>query len=165
VEDWKAGKQEDIYRDFFLSVHSALPKRGRFYLQTMVFGENRIDYKDIDIHAPKGSASYIMALMIKQFPGSWLPSGLDMILRNAKPHFKLISQSSGRLDYIETIGQWRKKFRKFNLKKYWLYLRLVPNFLTDKEFRHRIAIFRISPNRICFEQKIMDHYRLVFEKA
>jgi hypothetical protein len=57
------------------------------------------------------------------------------------------------------------KFRKFNLKKYWLYLRLVPNFLTDKEFRHRIAIFRTSPNIICFEQKIMDHYRLVFEKV
>ena len=87
-----------------------------------------------------------------------------MVIESARPHFKLISLSSGRLDYIETIGQWRKKFRKFNLKKYWLYLTLVSRFITDKEFRHQVAIFRISPNRICFEQEIMDHYRLVFEK-
>jgi len=49
-----------------------------------------------------------------------------MVIESARPHFKLISRSSGRLDYIETIGQWRKKFRKFNLKKYWIYLTLVP---------------------------------------
>ena len=88
-----------------------------------------------------------------------------MVIESARPHFKLISRSSGRLDYIETIGQWRMKFRKFNLKKYWLYLTLVPRFITNKEFMHQVAIFRISPNRICFEQEIMDHYRLVFEKV
>jgi len=103
--------------------------------------------------------------MIKEFPGSWLPYGPEMVIRNAEPHFKLISQSSGRLDYIETISQWRKKFRKFNLKKYWLYLSLIPKFIIDEEFRHQVAIFRISPNKICFEQEIMDHYRLVFEKV
>ena len=78
--------------------------------------------------------------------------------------FKLISQSSGRLDYIETIKQWRRKFRKFNLNKYWLYLLLIPKFMTSREFRYQVAIFRISPNKICFEREIMDHYRLVFEK-
>ncbi len=124
-----------------------------------------IDFEDFDVHAKKGSAAHVSALMIKEFPGSWLPYGPEMVIRNAEPNFKLISQSSGRLDYIETIGQWRKKFRKFNLKKYWLYLSLVPKFLTDKEFRHQVAIFRISPNRVCFEQEIMDHFRLVFEKV
>ena len=29
-------------------------------------------------------------------------------LKDLYPFFKLISQSSGRIDYIETIGQWRK---------------------------------------------------------
>ena len=105
-----------------------------------------------------------MALMVKQFPGSWLPYGPEMVIRNAKPHFKLISQSSGRLDYIETIGQWRKKFRKFNLKKYFLYVSLIPKYFMDKEFRHLVAIFKISPNRVCFEREVMDHFRLVFEK-
>jgi len=87
-----------------------------------------------------------------------------MVIRNAEPNFKLISQSSGRLDYIETIGQWRKMFRKFNLKKHLLYLSLIPKYIMDQDFRDLVAIFKISPNRVCFEQEIMDHYRLVFEK-
>ena len=97
-------------------------------------------------------------------PGSWLPYGPEMVIRNAEPLFKLISQSSGRLDYIETIGQWRKRFRKFNLQKYWLYASLIPKYLTDKEFRKQVAIFKISPNRVCFQNETMDHFRLVFEK-
>ena len=105
-----------------------------------------------------------MALMVKQFPGSWLPYGPEMVIRNAEPRFKLVSKSSGRLDYIETIAQWRIKFRKFGLKKYLLYLSLIPRYIMDKEFRHLVAVFKISPNRVCFEQEIMDHYRLVFEK-
>lgn len=164
VEEWKDGKQEKIYRDFFQTLSNLLPTGGRFYMQTMTFSKNMIDYKDFDINARKGSAAHVCALMAKEFPGSWLPYGPDMVIRNAEPHFKLISKSSGRLDYIETIGQWRKRFRKFNLKKYGLYLSLLPKYIFDQEFRHLVAIFRISPNRICFEQEIMDHYRLVFEK-
>jgi cyclopropane-fatty-acyl-phospholipid synthase len=164
VEEWKAGKQEQVYSDFFQTIDKLLPKGGRFYMQTMTFGKNMIDFEDINVNAEKGSASHVLALMIKEFPGSWLPYGPEMVIRNAEPHFKLISQSSGRLDYIETIGQWRKKFRKFSLKKYLLYASLLPKYITDKEFRHQVAIFRISPNRVCFEQEIMEHYRLVFEK-
>jgi cyclopropane-fatty-acyl-phospholipid synthase len=164
VEEWQEGKQEKVYRDFFETIYNLLPSGGRFYMQTMTFSKNMIDFDELDVNAEKGSIAYIMALMVKQFPGSWLPYGPEMVIRNAKPHFKLISQSSGRLDYIETIGQWRKKFRKFNLKKYWLYLSLIPRYITDKEFRYLIAIFKISPNRVCFENEVMDHYRLVFEK-
>lgn len=164
VEEWKEGRQEKIYGDFFQTVCNLLPSGGIFYLQTMTFSKNMIDFEEIDINAKRGSAAHVCALMIKEFPGSWLPYGPEIILRNAEPHFKLISQSSGRLDYIETIGQWRKKFRKFNLKKYWLYLSLIPKYITDKKFRHQVAIFRISPNRVCFEKEIMDHYRFVFEK-
>lgn len=164
VEDYKAGKQEKIYQDFFHTVYNLLPVGGRFYLQSMAFSKNMIALKDVDINAEKGSVPHICALMVKTFPGSWLPYGLEMITRNTQPFFKVISESSGRLDYIETIAQWRKKFIKFNLQKYWLYLSLVPKFMADREFRHRVESFRISPNRICFEKEIMDHYRLVFEK-
>lgn len=165
VEEWKAGKQEKIYRDFFKTLDNLLPVGGRFYMQTMTFSKNMIDYEQLDINAKKGSAPHVLALMAKEFPGSWLPYGPEMVIRNAEPHFKLISQSSGRLDYIETIGQWRKKFRKFKLKKYGLYLSLIPKYFADKEFRHQVAIFNVSPNRVCFEKEIMDHYRLVFEKT
>ncbi|HMB63273.1 MAG TPA: class I SAM-dependent methyltransferase [Eudoraea sp.] len=164
VEEWQEGKQEKVYRDFFQTVSNLLPPGGRLYIQTMTFSKNMIDYKDLDVRAKKGSAAHVMALMVKEFPGSWLPYGPEMVIRNSEPNFKLISKSSGRLDYIETIGQWRKRFRKFNLKKYWLYLSLIPKYIADKEFRHQVAVFKISPNKICFEKEIMDHYRLVFEK-
>jgi cyclopropane-fatty-acyl-phospholipid synthase len=164
VEEWQEGKQENVYSDFFQTLSDLLPVGGRFYMQTMTFSKNMVDFEELDVNADKGSTAYIMALMVKQFPGSWLPYGPEMVIRNAKPHFKLISQSSGRLDYIETIGQWRKKFRKFNLKKYFLYVSLIPKYFMDKEFRHLVAIFKISPNRVCFEREVMDHFRLVFEK-
>ena len=164
VEEWQEGKQEQVYRDFFQTLSNLLPVGGRFYMQTMTFSKNMIDYEELDVHAEKGSAAHVMALMVKEFPGSWLPYGPEMVIRNAAPDFKLISQESGRLDYIETISRWRKKFRKFNLKKYWLYLSLIPKYITDKEFRHQVAVFRISPNKVCFEKEIMDHFRLVFEK-
>ena len=164
IEEWQAGKQEKVYRDFFETIRKLLPPGGRFYMQTMVFSKNMIPFEEIDINAEEGSTAHVMALMIEEFPGSWLPYGPEMVIRNAEPLFKLISQSSGRLDYIETIGQWRKKFRKFNLQKYWLYASLIPKYLTDKEFRKQVAIFKISPNRVCFQNETMDHFRLVFEK-
>jgi cyclopropane-fatty-acyl-phospholipid synthase len=166
VEDYLAGKQEQIYKDFFQTLYDLLPVGGRFYMQTMVFSKNMVSFNELDVNNPdKQSASYMCALMVKQFPGSWLPYGPEMVIRNAEPLFKLVSKSSGRLDYIETIGQWRKKFRQFNIKKYLLMLSLIPRYIYDKEFRHLVAIFRVSPNRVCFEKEIMDHYRLVFEKV
>lgn len=165
VEEWQAGDQEKVYRDFFDTLYELLPTGGRFYMQTMVFSKNMIDFEEFDVNGEPGSAAHVLALMVKEFPGSWLPYGPEMVVRNAEPKFKLISKSSGRLDYIETIGQWRKKFRKFGLKKYALYLKLLVRYATDVEFRHQVEVFRVSPNRVCFEKEIMDHYRLVFEKV
>ncbi|MBC7922101.1 MAG: class I SAM-dependent methyltransferase [Ferruginibacter sp.] len=165
VEEWKAGRQDEVYARFFRNLADLLPVGGRFYAQTMVFGRNMIPYEDISLAADKQSDAYALALMIAQFPGSWLPYGAEQVIRNAAPCFKLVSQSSGRLDYIETIGQWRRRFRQFNPEKYALYLSLIPRFLTHKSFRDLIAVFRVSPNRVCFERETMEHYRLVFERV
>ena len=164
VEEFKAGKQDDIYTRFFKTVSNLLPTGGRFYMQTMVFSKNTPAFDDISVDADKNSNEYALALMIKQFPGSWLPYSDEQVIKNAAPFMKLISKSSGRLDYIQTIKLWRRKFRQFNLKKYALYASLIPKFLSDKEFRHQVAVFKISPNKVCFEREAMDHYRLVFEK-
>ncbi|MCZ6717949.1 MAG: class I SAM-dependent methyltransferase [Gammaproteobacteria bacterium] len=162
VEEYKSGKQEEVYRQFFQTVFNLLPPGGRLYLQTMTFSTNMIDYEDIDINADKNSAAYILALMEKQFPGSWLPYGSEMVIKNAAPFFNLLSKSSGRLDYIETITQWEKRYRSFNLKKYAFFLSLLPKYLTDSNIR---ALLTTSPNKNCFEREIFDHYRMVFEKA
>lgn len=164
IEQWKAGQQDAVYADFFRNLYDLLPVGGRFYMQTMVFGPKLPPFEAIRLDADPDSDAYYMALMVAQFPGSWLPYGPEQVIDNAKPYFKLISKSSGRLDYIETIGQWRKRFRAFRLEKYALYLSLMPRLLTNPAFRGMIAVFRKSPNRVCFERQIMDHYRLVFEK-
>jgi cyclopropane-fatty-acyl-phospholipid synthase len=164
-EEWQAGKQDEIYRKFFKVVYELLKAGGRFYIQTMIFGKKMIDDKDVDINAAKNSDAYICALMQEQFPGHWLPYSLDQIVEDAKPYLKLIDKSNGRLDYIETQNQWRRKFRAFGLRKYLFYLSLIPRYLTNKEFQRRVNPFEANANRICFEREILDHFRLVFEKT
>jgi cyclopropane-fatty-acyl-phospholipid synthase len=164
MEEYREGKQESIYDSFFKTVHSLMPQGGRFFLQTMVFGRNMIDIDKVDINADKDSDAWMIASMVKQFPGSWLPYGEEMITRTAAPYFKVVNSSSGRLDYIETITQWRKKFRKFQILKYALYLSLLPRYITDKAFRQKVDVMRVSANRECFKRELMDHYRIVFEK-
>lgn len=165
VEDFLNGQQELVYQNFFESVSGLLDKGQRLFLQTMTFGKNAIPYQEVNINAPKGSDEYIMGLMVKQFPGSWLPEGPEMVEACAQPAFKLVNKSNGRKDYIETISQWRKKFRAFSLKKYALYASLLPQYLWNKDFRYRVEVFNINPNKICFERELMDHYRFVFEKT
>src|SRR5213078_3572962 len=99
-EDYGAGRQEAVYRDLFARIASVLPERGRLYLQTMVFGRNMIPLEEIDIDAPRDSDGWYLALMGRQFPGSWLPFGAEQIEACAEPHFRLVASSSGRLDYI-----------------------------------------------------------------
>jgi len=163
-EEWESGKQDEIYTNFFKNVSDLLPGGKRFFLQTMTFGKNMIEAEKIDINAGKDSAAFICAHMQRIFPGSWLPFGKEQVIKNAKPFFKLISHSSGRLDYIETLKQWEKKFRAFSFRKYLFYLSLIPSYLTNKNFRKRIVESRGRSNKLCFEREIIDHYRFVFEK-
>ena len=167
-EDYEAGRQESIYRDFFARVASVLPATGRFYLQTMVFGANMIPAGQIDMEAlrgvpPRGSDEWLIALLGRQFPGSWLPFGQEQVVRSAQPHFRLVSSSSGRLDYIETINRWNAKIGQRSLRKTLLKIQLVPRWLTDADFRLAFTS-GVSANKICFERELLDHYRLVFER-
>src|SRR6202035_353789 len=98
-----------VYQSLFANAASVLPDRGRFYLQTMVFGRNMIDPALVSEHAPRDSDAFILFLLGCQFPGSWLPSGRDQLVRCAQPHFRLVESSSGRIDYIETIAQWNRR--------------------------------------------------------
>jgi cyclopropane-fatty-acyl-phospholipid synthase len=163
-EDYEAGHQDDVYRGLFANVADTLPANGRFYLQTMVFGPNMIPIDEVDIDAPRDSDAWYVALMGRQFPGSMLPFGSEQIIRCAEPHFRLVSSESGRLDYIETIKQWRKRFGQPSLKKTLLKARLVPRWLTSADFRLAFTS-GVSANSVCFERRLLEHYRLVFEKA
>jgi cyclopropane-fatty-acyl-phospholipid synthase len=163
-EDYRAGGQDEIYRRLFENVAGLLEDGGRFYLQTMVFGPKMIDPEEVDIDAPRDSDAWYLALMQHQFPGSFLPFGSEQITRNADPDFRLVERSSGRLDYIETIKQWRARFAEPSLRKTLLKARLVPRYLTSRDFRLAFAS-GVSANSVCFERELLDHFRLVFEKA
>jgi cyclopropane-fatty-acyl-phospholipid synthase len=163
-EDYRAGRQEEVYRSLFASIASLLPAGGRLYLQTMVFGRKMIPLDEIDINAPRGSDAWYLALMGRQFPGSWLPFGHEQVVRAAAPQFRLLSSASGRLDYIETIRQWRERFAAPSLRKALLKLRLLPRWLTSPDFRLAFTS-GVSANGVCFERELLDHYRLVFERA
>ncbi len=167
-EDYQAGRQEEIYRDVFAHVAGLLPDGGRLYLQTMVFGANMIPAERIDLEAlravpPRDSDEWYIALLGRQFPGSWLPFGSEQVIRCAEPHLRLVSSVSGRLDYIETINQWNARVGARSLRKTLLKLQLVPRFLTSPDFRLAFAS-GVSANRVCFQRELLDHYRLVFEK-
>jgi cyclopropane-fatty-acyl-phospholipid synthase len=163
-EDYRAGRQDEVYRDLFANVATTLPDKGRFYLQTMVFGRNMIPIEEVSIDAPRDSDAWYVALMQAQFPGSFLPFGKEQIERAAEPHFRLVESSSGRLDYIETIKQWRRRFAEPSLKKTLLKAQLVPKYLTSKDFRLAFTS-GVSSNSVCFERELLDHFRLVFEKT
>jgi cyclopropane-fatty-acyl-phospholipid synthase len=61
-------------------------------------------------------------------------------------------------------AEWRRRFAQPSLRKTLLKLRLVPRWLTSADFR---AAFTsgVSANSLCFERELLDHFRLVFEKA
>lgn len=163
-EDYRAGRQDEIYRRLFEHVAGMLPDSGRFYLQTMVFGRNMVPVEEIDRHAPRDSDAWYLAMMSAAFPGSFLPFGRDQVVECAAPNFRLISSESGRLDYIETIRQWDMRTESWNPRMALLKLRLLPRWLTSPDFRFAYTS-GASSNSECFKRELMDHYRLVFEKA
>jgi cyclopropane-fatty-acyl-phospholipid synthase len=163
-EDHAAGRQDEIYRTLFGHIADLLPTGGRLYLQTMVYGRNMIPLDEVDIDAPRDSDAWYLALMARQFPGSFLPYGQEQVVACAEPGFRLLESSSGRLDYLETIRQWRRRFGEPSFRKTLMKARLVPRYLTSRDFRLAFTS-GVSSNSVCFERELMDHYRLVFEKA
>jgi cyclopropane-fatty-acyl-phospholipid synthase len=166
-EDYRAGRQEEIYRALFARVATLLPPGGRLYLQTMVFGANMISperaIEALETLPERDTDAWYLALMARQFPGSWLPFGSEQVVHCAEPRFGLISSMSGRLDYIETISQWNARIGARSLRKSLLKLKLVPRWLRSADFRLAFTS-GVSANKVCFERELLDHFRLVFER-
>ncbi len=170
VDEYKAGKQKEVYETYMKQVASLLPVGGRFYCQTMVFGPAMVKFEDIpfgkvDIWKKEFTNEELMAIICDVFPGSWLPYGSEGLTEPANKYFKLVHIDSGRLDYMETIERWSEAFLKPNLKKYLYFASLIPRYLTKKSFRDFIQRWNTDANLIIFERKIFEHYRMVFEKV
>jgi cyclopropane-fatty-acyl-phospholipid synthase len=133
---------------WFARIAGLLPDHGRLYLQTMVFGRNMIPLDRIDIDAPRDSDAWYLALMGRQFPGSFLPYGDEQIIRSAAPHFRLVSSTSGRLDYIETIRQWRQRFAAPSVKKDAAQAPAAPPVADERRFPARLHLGRECQQRL-----------------
>lgn len=173
VEDYLAGRQEQIYSAFFRLCHDLLPPRGRLYLQTMMIGQNAPRYEDMSLDAPAGSDEYVAAIAMEFFPGSWLPLSEDQILRVASSCFEPLSSNSGRLDYLETIRQWSKLWNftpanvmppNFSWARLMAMARLLPRFVADAGFRRRTEFLRKGYDQDCFGRSIIDHRRMLFSR-
>jgi len=166
-EDYRAGRQQAVYEELFARIAGLLPDGGRLYLQTMVYGRNMIPaeraIEALDRLPAKHSDAWYLALLARQFPGSWLPFGQQQVVGCAEPHFRLLSSTSGRLDYIETINRWNARMGRRSLRKSLLKLQLLPRWLTSADFRLAFTS-GVSANKACFERELLDHYRLVFER-
>jgi cyclopropane-fatty-acyl-phospholipid synthase len=130
----------------------------------MVFGARMVPLEAIGTTLPRDADGYYLGLMAKQFPGSWLPYGCEQLERAAAPSFRMVWKENGRSDYLETIRQWRRRFASPGLRKSLLKVSLLPRYLWDADFRLAFAS-GVSANTVCFERDLLDHYRLVFEKA
>ncbi|MGD0710985.1 MAG: class I SAM-dependent methyltransferase [Bacteroidales bacterium] len=172
IEEYKAGKQEQIYETYMKQVADLLPVGGRFYCQTMVFGPNMVKFENIRFNQTNIKKKLkdftdeeLVDIITQVFPGSWLPYGKEGLIKPASKYFKVLSIDSGRLDYIETIVRWTEKFLKFNLKKYLYYASLIPRYLFKKSFRDYIGRWNTGANTALFQKEIFEHYRIVFEKV
>lgn len=169
LKEFTEGKQDQIYKDFFKFCYDLLPKGGRLYLHTMVWGKKVPDPKKISLKAPKDSDELILARATKFYPGSWLPAGKDQITQDAKPYFKFISTKNGRLDYIETLSRWGQSIKPFYTTRKMVYAffkaaKLAPRYLYSPDFRAQIAFIKNSGQTELFKREIFSHERMFFEK-
>jgi cyclopropane-fatty-acyl-phospholipid synthase len=163
-QEYLDNQQENIYRKFFRLCHELLPDKGRLFLQTMTWGKKVPDSASISLAGSKGSDEYILGVIRKFYPGSWLPAGMDQIARTADPHFRVISTKNGRLDYIETISQWGRRLSERRFHKVIAVLKTSRYLITDRDFRYKLENMMSSNNQECFRREIMDHQRIVLER-
>jgi cyclopropane-fatty-acyl-phospholipid synthase len=164
-EEYYAGRQVEIYRNFFRLCADLLPSQGRLYLQTMLFGPALPPWNTVTLDAPRDSDVRVLAILRKFYPGSFLPESVDQIREAAAPSFRIVSLNNGRLDYIETLTQWGLRLKKFSWKKALAAARTSRYFFTDPDFRYKMELLRGSYNLEAFRRELFDHQRIILEKV
>lgn len=169
-QEYKEGKQFKVYKQFFDFCSELLPKGGRLFLQTMIWGKEVPDPDKAFILDKNNESSLITYRFLKLFPHSWLPSNLQQIIDAASNHFEFISSNNGRLDYIETCTRWNREgnVNRLSFKNlprnilHWV--GLIPRYIMEPDFRVQIISLKQNDLKQVFVQKILDHERIFFEK-
>ena len=165
-EEYAAGLQDEIYLRFFALCHDLLSAGGRLFLQTMTWGKRVPQLTAISLQARKGSDEYILAVLRRFYSASgWLPVGVDHIAKVASRHFRVVLVDNGRLDYIKTMEEWGKRINRPSLAKLVVLARMLRYLLVDPDCIYRVRSYLHGYNQVCFQQQIMDHYRMVLERV
>ncbi len=169
VDECKNGLRENIYRDFFKICSDLLVPNGKLFLQTMTWGKKDINIDTINHRAEKDSDDAVISRLMKFYPGSWLPAGLEQIKQCASPYFNFIKTNNGRLDYIETLKRWHHSSK--NLLKpslIWNTIKAsVPVLLRslyDSGTRTLLYALYRGDQTSAFKREIMSHERMFYSK-
>jgi cyclopropane-fatty-acyl-phospholipid synthase len=168
-EEYNDGRQNEIYEQFFNFCANSLKAGGKLYLQTMTWGKKVPVSREIRLDAPEGTPERILARIRKFYPGSWPPSSKDQIVKIADKRFLFIKSNNGKIDYIETLNRWGQardgiyQFPKI-LRTISAILKLVPRYFLNSNFRIQLDSLRHNDQQVCFENEIMTHERMFFEK-
>ncbi len=165
IEEYENGEQDEVYRRFFEFAASVMDSAGRLYVQTMMFGKDPPEPSEVDLRAPKGTDERILALLTYFYPGHWIPRGVDQIKAAAAPYFRFLSTTNGREDYVKTIAEWMARMTRPSLAKARIVARMIPRFLTDRDFRLQIQSIRESAQTEVFKRRLFEHERMFFEKV
>ena len=175
VEDYLAGRREEIYSNFFRTCHDLLEDGGRLFLQTMTLGKNppwdsqtptEEDLEKISMKAPFKSDYRVLAGMDAVLPGSCVPSeGIDYLNSLASPHFDYVKSSDGRLDYVQTITEWEKSWFAPQPGKTWAKIKTLRHYLTEgRSHWNKMKAIREGDVREVFIRDIFGHQRIFYGK-
>jgi len=157
------GRQDAIYTAFFCWCAEVLSAGGRLYLQTMILGRAAPPIANVSLDAPYGSDPYLLAVLMKFYPGSFVPVSEDQIVRCAQPFFSPVEVLDGRLDYILTMRAWNRVWHP-SVRKLLLIPRALRRALRDPDVRFKLESLVGGYNRQCFERETLGHRRIVFER-
>lgn len=79
--------------------------------------------------------------------------------------FKTISVDTSSSDYIQTTKEWTKYGNKLGMPKIWAAIKLIPRYVTNKNFRYQIECLRRSSFTTLYKRGVMYLTRVVFEKT
>lgn len=163
-EEMLADRQDEIYDEFFRLCAALIPDGGKLFLQTMTWGRRVPDPSELDVHAPKLSDRWVMGHLAYLYPGSWLPNGLDHIVRCAEPYFELDFSSDGRTDYIHTLYMWGELLDELGWRKWGIMAPWFVKSVFDRDLRRYLTALRYACTRRCFERELFSHFRMIFRK-
>jgi cyclopropane-fatty-acyl-phospholipid synthase len=168
-EEYLAGSQTQVYKNFFSLCAAMLPPGGRLYLQAGMFGKRVLDPMALRADAPKDSDERVSFRLSKIYPRAWLPTSKQQVIECAADHFRFLESNNGRADYIETLNRWGQATKNlFTHPRIWQTLAkaisMVPRYCTESDFRGQVSCVWHNDQQECFTREIMDHERMFFER-